>query len=107
MAVALRPATNDAWFGKDAGPYQHLAQAQLRAIEQGIPMVRAANTGVSAIIDARGRVTASIDLNTAGYVDALLPAPLPPTLYSKTGDWPVLAVLALALGVLVWRGRAA
>lgn len=92
--------TNDAWFGKDAGPFQHLAQAQLRAIEQGIPMVRVANTGVSAMIDARGQVTASIALNTAGYVDARLPAPLPPTQYSRTGDWPILVLSGLALGAL-------
>jgi apolipoprotein N-acyltransferase len=99
--------TNDAWFGKDAGPFQHLAQAQLRAIEQGIPMVRVANTGVSAMIDARGQVTASIPLNTAGYLDALLPAPLPPTQYSKTGDWPVLVLLALMLSIVGFRRRTA
>ena len=99
--------TNDAWFGKDAGPFQHLAQAQLRAVEQGIPMVRVANTGVSAMIDARGQVTASIALNTAGYLDALLPAPLPPTQFSKTGDWPVLSLLALFLAVLGFSRRSA
>ena len=99
--------TNDAWFGKDAGPYQHLAQAQLRAIEQGIPMVRVANTGVSAMIDGRGKITASIDLNTAGYVDALLPAPLPPTVYSRIGDWPVLIFFGLMMLGVGLRGRKA
>lgn len=104
---ALVLITNDAWFGQDAGPYQHLAQAQLRAIEQGLPMVRVANTGVSAMIDARGRITGSIDLNTAGYVDAVLPAPLPPTVYSRFGDWPVLSLIVLMLMGYAWRTRVA
>ena len=99
-AAPERPAfliqiTNDAWFGKGAGPLQHLAQARMRAIEQGLPLARAANTGVSAMIDPHGRITASLPLNTAGFLDAALPAPLPPTLYSRTGDLP-LALLLLA-----------
>ena len=91
----LLQVTNDAWFGARSGPYQHLAQARMRAIEQGVPMARAANTGVSAMIDPLGRVTASLALGQAGYVDAELPAPLPPTLYSRTGD--VLAFFGLLL----------
>jgi len=103
-AAPERPAfliqiTNDAWFGKGAGPLQHLAQARMRAIEQGLPLARAANTGVSAMIDAAGRVTASLPLNTSGFVDARLPAPRAPTLYSRTGDLP-LALLLLA-GLLI------
>ena len=82
--------TNDGWFGKGAGPRQHLAQARMRSIEQGLPSARAANTGISALIDPRGRLLARIPLHTAGFVDARLPMPLPPTLYSRTGDWPVL-----------------
>ena len=70
----LLQTTNDAWFGTFSGPYQHLAQARMRAIEQGLPMVRAANTGVSAIIDARGKVTRHLALDTAGFIDAPLPA---------------------------------
>ncbi|TMV15404.1 apolipoprotein N-acyltransferase [Arenibacterium halophilum] len=93
----LLQITNDAWFGTWSGPYQHLAQARMRAIEQGIPMVRAANTGVSAMIDPLGRIRASLPLGQAGYVDAELPAPLPPTLYSRMGDVPVLLLLFLAL----------
>ena len=67
--------TNDAWFGEASGPYQHFAQARVRAIEQGLPLARAANTGISAMVDAHGRVVASLGLDEAGYVDAVLPAP--------------------------------
>ncbi|WP_051202583.1 apolipoprotein N-acyltransferase [Sediminimonas qiaohouensis] len=100
----LLQITNDAWFGQVSGPWQHLAQARMRAIEQGLPMVRVANTGVSAMIDARGRVTAMIPLGQAGWRDAPLPAPAPPTGYAMLGDGPaaVLALLLLGLG-----GRAA
>jgi apolipoprotein N-acyltransferase len=101
-AATDRPAlllqiTNDAWFGTFSGPYQHLAQARLRAIEQGLPLARAANTGVSAMIDPLGRITAQIGLGQAGYVDAVLPAPGLDTLYRQTGDWGVLAVCWLLL----------
>lgn len=95
----LLQVTNDAWFGARSGPYQHLAQARMRAIEQGVPLMRAANTGVSAMIDPLGRVTASLGLGRAGYVDAELPGPLPPTLYARTGDH--LAFAALVLLALV------
>lgn len=97
--------TNDAWFGDFAGPQQHLAQARIRAIEQGLPMVRAANTGISAVIDARGTITRSLPLGEYGYFDARLPAALPPTVYARTGDWPayamVLLILALVIGLRV------
>jgi apolipoprotein N-acyltransferase len=96
----LLQITNDAWFGEISGPYQHLAQARLRAAEQGLPMVRVANTGVSAVIDAAGRVTAQIPLGEAGWKDARLPPPGRPTLYARTGDWPVLLVLAVVLAAL-------
>ena len=75
----------------------------MRAIEQGLPMVRAANTGMSAIIDARGKVTRHLALDTAGFIDAPLPAPRAATWYSRTGDLPALVVLLLglfSLGVL-------
>lgn len=92
--------TNDAWFGEINGPYQHLAQARMRAVEQGLPMVRAANTGVSAMIDAYGRVTASLTLGEAGALDAPLPPPRPATLYSRSGDWPAaLIILAMLAGL--------
>lgn len=89
--------TNDAWFGKLAGPYQHLAQARFRAIEQGLPLVRAANTGVSAVIDAKGRLVKTLDLNLSGVVDADVPGSLPQTLYSKSGDLPIGMVLLITL----------
>ncbi len=75
--------TNDAWYGVSPGPFQHLAQAQYRAIEEGLPMVRVAQTGVSAIFDAYGRITASSGLNGQANVEALLPMPAPPTIYSR------------------------
>ncbi|TCP41443.1 apolipoprotein N-acyltransferase [Rhodovulum marinum] len=93
--------TNDAWFGERSGPFQHLALARLRAVEQGLPLLRAANTGVSAVIDARGRITHSLPLNTAGHLTAPLPAALPPTVYARTGDGPGALGLAAALAVLV------
>ncbi len=104
-AAPERPAwmlqiTNDAWFGEISGPYQHLAQARLRAVEQGVPMVRVANTGVSAVIDARGKIEAFLPLGRAGHVDVGLPPPLPPTLYSLTGDWFATCILVLLLAGL-------
>ncbi|MEX0366235.1 MAG: apolipoprotein N-acyltransferase [Ruegeria sp.] len=97
----LLQITNDAWFGTWSGPYQHLAQARMRAIEQGLPMIRTANTGISAMIDPLGRIEASLPLGEAGYVDAPLPAPVQPTLYARTGDSPVLLLLiVLTLGLL-------
>ncbi|ASP20567.1 apolipoprotein N-acyltransferase [Antarctobacter heliothermus] len=93
--------TNDAWFGTWSGPYQHLAQARIRAIEQGLPMLRSANTGVSAVIDGAGRVLDALPLGVAGYLDAPLPPPLRHTLYSRSGDLPVGLALFFAI-VLVW-----
>lgn len=89
--------TNDAWFGSFGGPQQHLAQARMRAVEQGLPVVRAANTGISAVIDAHGRVTASIALDSDGHIDAPLPAALAPTLYARHGDLPAMALALLGL----------
>lgn len=94
---ALLQITNDAWFGNFSGPYQHLAQARLRAMEQGLPMIRVANTGVSAMIDPLGRVTTSLPLKQAGWVDAPLPQALPATLFAKTGDSLMAAVIAVLL----------
>src|SRR5690606_13699052 len=92
--------TNDAWFGTWSGPYQHLAQARLRAIQSGLPLLRAANTGVSAVIDARGGLRATLARNREGVLDAPLPGALPPTLWWRWGDLPMLALMALAAAAL-------
>lgn len=97
-------ATNDAWFGTRTGPWQHLAQARLRAIEQGLPLARAANTGVTAMIDARGRITAELPFGTEGHLDAALPAALAAPPYARFGEWPVLLWLA-GVGALAFRRR--
>lgn len=99
----LMQLTNDAWFGARSGPQQHLAQARMRAIEQGLPMVRAANTGISAMIDPKGRVIASLGLNVAGYLDAALPAPGAVTLYARSGDMPWAMILLIGGVALVLR----
>ncbi|MEL7344300.1 MAG: apolipoprotein N-acyltransferase [Pseudomonadota bacterium] len=96
--------TNDAWFGTFSGPFQHLTQAQMRAVEQGLPMVRVANTGVSAMIDPGGRITASIPLGQAGFIDARLPMAASATLYSRTGDIP-FAVLTILLLLVAHLGQ--
>jgi apolipoprotein N-acyltransferase len=96
--------TNDGWFGLSAGPYQHFQQARVRAIEEGLPLVRAANTGISAVIDPLGRVIKRLPLGIEGVIDAPLPRPLASTPYARAGDGPLGALLALVL-VLVWRSR--
>ena len=92
--------TNDGWFGLTAGPHQHFASARLRSIEEGLPLVRAANNGISAIVDPLGRIIALLELDRRGVLDGPLPAALPPTLYARLGDASAalagLIVLALA-----------
>jgi apolipoprotein N-acyltransferase len=97
----LLNVTNDAWFGLSSGPYQHLTSARLRTIEEGLPMIRAANTGVSAVIDAYGRVLAALDMQQEGIIDHRLPAARAPTPYSRWGDWTLLAMVAILSGAVL------
>ena len=83
-------------LGLTPGPYQHFAQARLRTIEEGLPMVRAANTGISAVVDGLGRVIAQLPLGVEGVLDAELPRPLPPTWQSRFGSVGA-AIIAAAL----------
>jgi apolipoprotein N-acyltransferase len=95
--------TNDGWFGISTGPYQHLEQARMRAIELGLPLVRSANTGISAVIDPAGRTIASLGLGVEGILDASLPAAIPPTIYARVGDVPAAVLVAVAVLLAVRR----
>jgi apolipoprotein N-acyltransferase len=91
--------TNDAWYGNTAGPYQHLAISRMRAIETGLPLLRAANTGISAVVDAYGRVLAKQPLNATGVIDSPVPQALAaPTLYQRYRDTPALIIWTLLAG---------
>lgn len=97
---ADRPAwlvniTNDAWFGRSSGPYQHLAMARMRAVEEGLPLVRAANTGISVVTDAYGRIRARLGLNRTGVIDAWLPGALPQASFGRRH------ALSVTLGLLL------
>jgi apolipoprotein N-acyltransferase len=92
----LLNVTNDGWFGISTGPHQHLQQARVRAIEEGLPLVRAANTGISAIVDPLGRIVRSLPLGEEGVIDGPLPRPIAPSLYAKTGD----GLIGLVLGTV-------
>jgi apolipoprotein N-acyltransferase len=92
----LLNVTNDAWYGRSSGPYQHFAIARTRAVEEGLPLVRVANNGISAVVDPLGRVLARTDLDTIGYVDAALPAPVGRTIYAYAGNWTLAALLLVA-----------
>jgi apolipoprotein N-acyltransferase len=96
--------TNDGWFGISSGPYQHLQQARVTAIEQGLPLVRAANTGISAVVDPVGRIVGSLPLATEGVLDAPLPRSIGAPIYVRFGDAPA-AALILIVFVFAIRGR--
>jgi apolipoprotein N-acyltransferase len=95
--------TNDAWFGLSPGPYQHFQQARLRAIEEGLPVVRAANTGISAVIDPLGRILESLPLGEESVIDGPLPQSVAPTLYSRFGDAPIAIVVFVAFVIARYR----
>jgi apolipoprotein N-acyltransferase len=99
--------TDDAWFGLTPGPHQHFAQARLRAIEQGLPLVRAANTGESAIIDPKGRILAALPLGVEGVLDGPLPVASPPTIYAALGFVvPGAILIVFVITALIARRRA-
>ena len=87
--------TNDVWFGPWAGPMQHLLNARVRAIEEGVPVVRAANTGISAVIDGSGRIVTTLSLNQTGILDSALPKVLGLTPYGRYGDLGFFLMLLL------------
>jgi len=103
IAAGERPSwllnlTNDAWFGTSSGPYQHLAATRLRAVEEGLPLVRVANTGISALIDSYGRIKGQIGLNQQGILDVGLPKPMDETtLYGALGNSLPLGLCGLFL----------
>jgi apolipoprotein N-acyltransferase len=95
--------TNDGWFGSSAGPHQHFQQARVRAIEEGLPLVRAANTGISAVVDPLGRIVESLPLGTDGVLDAPLPRAIPPTPYARVGDLSAALLVAVGLALVAQR----
>jgi apolipoprotein N-acyltransferase len=99
--------TNDSWFGNSTGPRQHFAAARMRAIEEGLPLVRAANTGISAMIDSHGRVAAQLGIDRQGVLVAAIPGYMQPTPFSRCGLWlPVIfSTLSCFMGVVCGRTR--
>ncbi len=95
--------TNDGWFGISSGPFQHFQQARVRAIEEGLPLVRAANTGISAVVDPVGRIITSLPLGSEGVIDSPLPRPISKPIYARVGDVPTAMILAIALLAILGR----
>jgi apolipoprotein N-acyltransferase len=95
--------TNDGWFGISSGPYQHLQQARVRAIEEGLPLARAANTGISAVTDPLGRIIQSLALGTEGVIDSPLPQRIEPPIYAQLRDAPAGVIAAIALALVLRR----
>jgi apolipoprotein N-acyltransferase len=94
--------TNDGWYARTAGPYQHFASARVRAIEEGLPLARSANTGISGVIDAYGRIKVKLDLSDMGFADVALPSAPPPTLFEIYGEkpfWFLFILLAAGAGI--------
>jgi len=95
--------TNDGWFGISSGPYQHFQQARLLAIEEGLPLVRAANTGISAVVDPLGRIVNALPLGREGVIDSPLPRPISTTIYARMGDAPTAILMAVAFLIVIRR----
>ena len=95
--------TNDGWFGISPGPYQHLQQARVTAVELGLPLARAANTGISAVVDPVGRVIDSLPLGSEGVLDAPLPRAIGAPIYARLGDTPAYILVAIALVAVMRR----
>jgi apolipoprotein N-acyltransferase len=105
VAGPERPAlllnlTNDGWFGNTTGPRQHMQQARVRAVEEGLPLLRVANNGISAMVDGHGRVLVELSLDQRGSADTGLPAALPPTPYARFGDGIFLGLWLFGAGLL-------
>lgn len=95
--------TNDAWYGFSSGPFQHFAMARVRAVEEGVPLVRAANTGISGVIDAHGRIVALLGLGESGVLDAMLPTALAaPPPFGRTGNFPIIGLCTIILGAFLY-----
>ena len=95
--------TNDGWFGNTAGPYQHLQAARLRAVEEGLPLVRAANTGISAVVDPLGRYVGRLSLGVEGVLHAPLPSAIGRTPYAVMGDGTMIIMLIILIGIVIFR----
>lgn len=95
--------TNDGWFGNSTGPHQHFQQSRVRAIEEGLPLVRAANTGISAVVDPLGRIVAALPLGAEGVLDAPLPRAVDPTPYVRFGDAPAALTMLVAFALVLRR----
>jgi len=112
QANVLLNISNDAWYGVTPGPWQHFHQARLRAVEQGMPLVRGANNGISAIVDAYGRIVAMLNLNEVGFIDATIPPAIAPIWPGGANEIQLFGMLAIFLaaiffqeGVSFWRIR--
>ncbi len=97
--------TNDAWYGNTSGPYQHFQMARIRAIEEGTPLVRAANNGISAVVDAYGRIIAKTALGSTTILDAYLPTKIAATTYSSYGSRIVLLIMAMLMLIALYRHK--
>jgi apolipoprotein N-acyltransferase len=95
--------TNDGWFGISTGPHQHFQQSRMLAIAEGLPLVRAANTGISGVIDPVGRIVQSLPLGVEGVLDSALPKAISPTIFVAVGEYPLILLLVASLFAVMRR----